>query len=371
MKSVTVTTLRTINFGAVLQSYALNKAQRKLGIENYVLDTSEKKNLYGVFPKRLSKLTIITLANNIIRFFHKKEMLDCLNNFHTFISNNIDTTKKYDSYKMIAKNPPKADFYINGSDQVFGLRGEYDKERMLQFGSEDMLRYSYAASLGEYDWNETEKKRFAGMLRGFSMISVREKYAKEYIEEFANDVHCEVHMDPVFLLTKEEWKCVATARLVKEDYILCYPLIGNEDTQKALDELKKKTGLKVVCVQIFPIKRVKADEYIFDAGPAEFLSLFLNASYVVTTSFHGTAFSLIFEKPFYTMIKNYKSQRMTDLLEMVDLSDRIYSSKTTVSDELIDFSRCRDIIASERAKGYDYLRKVMEDVNRTKGDHND
>lgn len=368
MRSITVTTHRAVNYGAVLQSYSLNTVQRRLGVDNRLLDTTHKKTLYAPVGKTFSKIGMVNLITNIFYFVHQKRMNQCIKRFNTFISENIATTREYSDINEIRQNPPLADFYINGSDQVFGLRGEYDQERMLQFGLEDTPRYSYAASLGEYDWNEEEKQRFADMLRGFSMISVREKYAKEYIEGFAHDVHCEVHMDPVFLLTQDEWKSVAIPRFVEEDYILCYPLIGNEDTQKALDRLKEKTGLKTVCIQIFPIKRVKADEYIFDAGPAEFLSLFANASHVVTTSFHGTAFSLIFEKPFYTMIKNYKSQRMTDLLEMVGLSDRIYSSNIKVSDEPIDFSGCREVISTERERGYDYIRRVIEDVQRIKGD---
>ena len=143
---------------------------------------------------------------------------------------------------------------------------------------------------------------------------------------------------------------------------MCYPLIGNKDTQKVIDELKRLTGFKTVCVQTFPVKRVKADAYFFDAGPKEFLGLFKYANYVVTTSFHGTAFSLIFEKPFYTLIKNYKSQRMTDLLEMVGLSDRIYSKDTIIGSEQIDFDECRNVLKHERQRGISYLEHIKEDV---------
>ena len=363
MNSITVTTQKAINYGAVLQALALHKIQGELGIDNRLLNLPSLSKMFMPIPKMISKQMLIACAVNLTHILHLKEQRSLRYKFDRFLSQNISQTKEYGSIAELTNDPPIADFYINGSDQVFGLRGEFDLERMLQFGDEITKRYSYAASLGEYDWSEEEKKTFARMIEKFSMISVREQYAKEYIEGFAN-VSCEVHVDPVFLLQRDEWDAIAAERIVEEDYILCYPLIGNSDTQTVLDELKKKTGLKTVCVQTFPRRRVKADKYIFDAGPEEFLSLFKHAKYIVTTSFHGTAFSLIFEKPFYTMIKNYKSQRMTDLLNMVGLSERIYSPEISINDDDIDFSQCRKIIKEERQRGIDYLKRVIEDASK-------
>ncbi len=361
MKSITATTHRAINYGAVLQSFALHDAQKKLGIDNELLDYPKRENLYEKILTPFSKRTIISVIMNSLHFFHGRRSKRLLRRFHQFVEENIQHTDVCYDMKKLEDNYPHADFYINGSDQVFGLRGEYDKMRMLRFGPGTLKRYSYAASLGEYDWNQEEKKVFASVLEQYSMISVREKYAKEYIESFAN-VQCEIHMDPVFLVTKDKWESLAAEPITDEPYILCYPLIGNDNIQKVLNKLKELTGLKIICVQTFPAKRIKADEYVFDAGPKEFLSLFKHASYVVTTSFHGTAFSLIFEKNFYTLIKNYKSQRMTDLLELVGLSDRIYSEDIEVGLKPIDFANCRNVINFERERGIAYLQSIKDDV---------
>lgn len=365
MRSVTSTTLRSINYGAVLQSYALHKTQCKLCIDNLVLDSPRKTSLYYSIDFKLNKLGLIKIFSNFLYYIHKTRTIRCLDRFNSFVNENIRTTRVYNNIEDLRLDPPQANFYINGSDQVFGIRGEYDSERMLQFGSGSINRYSYAASLGEYDWNDKEKRYFSNLLKSFSKISVREKYAKEYLESFTN-VICEVHVDPVFLLLKDEWDNIAAKRIINEEYILCYPLIGSSDTQIVLDELKKKTGLKTVCVQVFPIKRVKADTFIFDAGPKEFLSLFKHAKYTVTTSFHGTAFSLIYEKPFYTIIKNYKSQRMTDLLNSVGLYSRIYKKGMTVSDSVIDFTKCREKLSYERERSFDYFKRIIEEVTSTK-----
>lgn len=361
MKSITVTTLRSINFGAVLQSYAFHIFQKKLGIDNRVLDIGLLKNLYEKISFKINKRFLISLASNVMFFLHRNRTKRCFERFGQFVQENIQTTKAYSGINELRQNPPDADFFINGSDQVFSLRGRYDRERMLQFGDKSVRRYSYAASLGEYDWNDQEKYFFSNLLCGFNKISVREKYAKEYIESFAN-VECEINIDPVFLLERDEWDNVCAERLIKDDYILCYPLLGNVNLQVVLDELKKKTGLKIVSVQINPIKRVKADVYFFDAGPREFLSLVKYSKIVVTTSFHGTAFSLIYEKPFFTLIKKYKAQRMTDLLESVGLENRIYKGGILNNVFELDFSKCRKYICEERKKSFDYLRSIENDV---------
>ncbi len=361
MRSITVTTHRAINYGAVLQAYALQQAQERLEVDNYLLDIPSKKNMYQQLPVRLSKRTLISLATNLRWLFQKRDMEQLVGRFNQFVKDNIKTTNVYKSWDELLRNPPKADFYINGSDQVFGLRGEYDEMRMLKFGSHSIKRFSFAASLGEYDWSDDEKSKFAELLQGFSMVSVRERYAKEYIESFA-EVNCEVNMDPVFLLDKKQWSEIAADPVIKGKYILCYPLVGNNATQVVLDQLKKKTGYKTVSVQTIPIRRVKADEYVLNAGPKEFLSLVKNAEYVVSTSFHGTAFSLIFEKPFYTLIKNYKSQRMTDLLELVGLSSRLYTQQNGVETGTPDFSYAEKVIDAEKKKSLDYLSRVIESV---------
>lgn len=367
MKSITVTTQRSINYGAVLQAYALQKAQIKLGIENLLLDTPCIKKLYTKIDWKLSRKTLIDCVSNAAYLFHKKEMDRLLSKFDDFVQNNIKLTRVYNNYADLIKEHPKADFYINGSDQVFGLRGPYDKIRLLCFLDNNIVKCSYAASLGEYDWDEEEKVLFRNIIRDYLFVSVREKYAKEYIESFS-DVKCEVHVDPVFLLEKYEWKKIISDNIIGEPYILCYPLIGNVKMQDVINKLKAKTGLKTVSVSPLPIKRIKADKYIFDAGPAEFLSLLYYADYVITTSFHGTAFSLLFEKDFYTLIKDYKYQRITNLLELVGLSSRVVSERDTnfvLNNKPIDFTYCKTILQKERDRGYLYLKKIINSIQNS------
>lgn len=363
MKTITVTTLRSINYGAVLQAYALHRFLSKLKIDNQLLDYARKTSIYSPLTIGFRKIFLIQLVQNVMTFFNRKAVKQMYTRFDSFISTNLSVTKHFDSYDELLCTDFDTDAFITGSDQVFGLRGAYDKIRTLQFVSSRIPCYSYAASLGEYDWNSDEKVRFSNILKGYEAVSVREIYAKQYLESFI-PIECKVHIDPVFLLTKEEWVTVGSKSYTKKfgKYILCYPLVGNHSTQELIDKLKKQTGYNIVCVLNRPIKSIKADFYCFDAGPAELISLILNSEVVVTTSFHGTALSILFERPFYTLIKEYKSQRMTDLLKMMNLSNRIYSGQELTLD--INFLTARERIAIERQKSTDYLLQLFQSIKR-------
>lgn len=361
MRSLTVTCLNNQNYGGVLQAYALHTFQKKLGIDNVLLNTSygsaENKKQHKFPSRSFFNLLIIDILNLI--YNKRKQIL--ISNFNSFVKNHIKTTKEYISEKDLQNNPPNADFYITGSDQVITVRGPYASQRMLQFGKKNIKRYSYAGSIADINWSEEEKNKVKSILSDFRYVSLREKYAKNTIESFCN-INTEVNIDPVFLLSENEWNKLISPRIIEEDYILCYPLIGNNNLQNAVDNLKAKTGLKICCVQNFPVKRIKADKYIYNAGPAEFLNLFKYSRYVITTSFHGTAFSLIFNKPFYTLIKNMKSQRITDLLNMVNLSDRIYNENIQLNINDIDFSYCNTVIEKEKERSLEYFKKIINDV---------
>ncbi len=362
MKSITITTHRSINFGAALQAYALQQFQIQNGIENRILDVPAKKTMYEKPRKLTTKSGLITMYSNFVYFVHKKSTKKMLNNFSSFVDQNLHLTRAYGNCEEIEEAELNADFLLNGSDQVFGVRGSDDKLRMMDFGDHSIPRISYAASLGEYDWNDEEKELFKERIRHFAIVSVREQYAKEYLEPMI-EKPCEVNIDPVFLLQQKTWDTVITIPKNKEPYILCYPLVSNELTQEVIDKLKEKTGLKVVCIHILPMKRIKADEYIFCAGPSEFLGLMKNAEYVVTSSFHGTAFSIIFHKKFFTLIKQYKSQRMTDLLKMLGLSNRIYRTHNDFTLDDVNFLEADKILEIEKNRAKAYFDRVAKYIN--------
>jgi len=365
MKSITVTTNRSINFGAALQAYALQRFITQIGIENRLLDTPAVRTMCNKPKEFFSKNFLITMVSNIVYLLNVKTTKRMLNRFDEFAEHHTIRTKQYKGYKDINSNPPQADFYITGSDQVFSVRSSKKQIRMLNFGDKNVPRFSYAASLGEYDWSDSEKKLFRQYIRNFNCVSVREKDAKEYLEPII-ERDCFVHLDPVFLLDSDEWSAIESTLNFREPYILCYPLISNVKMQDTIDLLKEKTGLKVICVQTLPLKRIKADKYIFDAGPIEFLGLIKNAEYVVTTSFHGTALAIVFHKKFYTLVKNYRPQRITNLLSLLQLNNRLVDDECKITTDEIDFSYCDKIIQTEKKSSIAYFDNIVSIVKNNK-----
>ena len=357
MKTLTVTTLRSINYGGVIQAFALHHFLKNHKIDNQLLDYCALKNMYVRIMPKFSRSTMIAIAEDFFYFVNHKKSSALLERFNKFIDENLKKTRPYSNYNDIINDIPDADVYISGSDQVFGVRGKFDDIRMLQFVPEDKICISYAASLGEYDWNIDEENEFKRRLKRFKYISVREKYASDYIQKNSG-VYPVVNIDPVFLLDKKDYLKVSSNKInFKRPYILCYSLISNVDFQKVIDEVKEITGYETVSVHTLPMKRIKTDHYVFDAGPAEFLALLNNAKFVITSSFHGTALSIIFEKPFYTLIKNYKSQRIVELLDKFGMSDRIYCGKDINLN--IDFCQCKYIIDKEKSKTDAYFNKII------------
>lgn len=360
MKSITVTTHRAFNYGAVLQSYALQTAQKQLGVENFLLDYESSEWVFEKFPAKLNRSFIITLVCNICSCFYYKKVVRRLERFQSFICNYINVTDVYKTEEDVVSNPPSADFYLTGSDQVFTVRGEQTQRRFLQFGSENIPRFSYAASLGEYDWDTEEENYVQTLLQSFNHISVREQYAAESLSTLK--INSTVNIDPVFLLDRNDWAELAVTPDFEGEYILCYALLSNSNMQTVLDKLKKKYKLPVICIQTNCVKRLNVDRYVFDAGPREFLGLLKNASIVVTTSFHGTAFASIFNKPFYTLVKSYKPKRITDLMDLFHLSDRVIWDTDCIGDvtDTIDFSYTNSQIKKEQNRSIKYLKDIIK-----------
>lgn len=359
MKIITVTCLRAKNYGAVLQAFALHKKLQELGFDNYLLDYPYENSIYEKIRLNSIKNCLITIYINLNSFIRRKKMHNLTENFSEFVSKNIQLTKCYENSKDLDINAPEADIYLTGSDQVFSPSNNefYNKMRFLDFGDKKTKRVSYAASVGNYTLTDQEKEYVINNLTNFSTLSIRESTGINYFESFFPHTYFN-HIDPIFLLLKENWEkyCVP---INEGRYILVFPLLGNKLMQQTIDEIKKKSNLKVISVQTRSDKIIKADKYIFDATPFEFLSYIKNADYVLTTSFHGTAFSILLEKEFYTLIKEYRPQRMECLLKLVGLENRLVKDKFVFQDK-IDYTPIRKKIDEERSKAIDYLKGFLK-----------
>lgn len=232
-------------------------------------------------------------------------------------------------------------YYIVGSDQIwnpditFGLRKAY-------FGAFENKRkekvIAYAASLGGSALSSEYDREFAKLLRNVDVISLREAEAVPYVKRFC-EKPLEVVLDPVFLLKQEKWKEVEFPPK-RSGYILLYLTERNEELISYIKNLSKDKGLPVVELKANAEITDKSFEVEYTAGPAEFLGLIHKADYVVTNSFHATAFSIIYQKQFMVFLHTNRGARLRNVLRIYGLEDRMRQKGKAISiDTPIDWKQ--------------------------------
>lgn len=367
-KIATITFHASYNHGSNLQAYALQEYIKKLcnndckyNIIN--LRTPIQQELYKTcFEKRgiKNKIKSIINANEKGNLYKRKEK------FENFINNKLQVTKEYKSIEEIKNDNLSFEYYISGSDQLWNLQAsDFDWANYLEF-VEKGKRISYAASFGpkKQIWNDEEKERIKKDLLLYDCLSVREQGSFNNVKELTN-IEPEINVDPTMLLNKDEWmKIIDKEPLIKKDYIFLYNLKGEKEIIEIAKKVSKITKMPIVVTQRRIISEIfYGFEKRFDAGPLEFLNLILNAKLVLSSSFHGTVFSILFNKPFYA-INGAKDFRISTLLEKMNLRNRtieidnVEEKCKKIYD--IEFKEANVLLDTEREKSKIYLKKALE-----------
>lgn len=368
MKKVGIITFHNAhNYGAILQAYALQETVKRLGNEACIINYKNKKILrpYKLiqYSKKNPVKCIKMLYNSFKNYKINKVRYD---KFENFINEKLNLTMSYNSIKQLKENFPKLDCYITGSDQVWntGIVGGLSNAYTLNFGEDSINRISYAASIGNSKIEDKYKVDYKSKLNKLNYVSVREENAKIELEQIL-DKNINVVLDPTLLLTREEWeKRTDNKEKINEKYILAYMVQENEEYKKIVKYLSKKTGLKVVH---FDKEKIYENELKreYTADPFDFISLIKNAQYVVTTSFHATVFSIIFNKKFFIVPHKKTGLRVTNLLQKLEIKNRVYY---TLQDfENIDYNlktdyeKVKEKLEIEKEKSIKFLKEAIED----------
>lgn len=316
MKKIGIVTFHnSLNYGAVLQAYALQEILGKnynASVVNYKSLVMHNENLN--FYNRVKKITKSILKWVI--FYHRSYLIKTKENrFKDFINNNLNLSSKYNS-KTIFKANNEYDAFISGSDQVWNTKlTKRDWNYYLAFADSNK-KYSYAASFGGSSILEEDKDKIKNYLGDYQSLLVRESSGKKIITDLGiSEKEIEVVSDPVFLLNKEDWVNKLKLEKSNDKYIVLYLVAKQKDLVEYAKSLSKETGYKVKFINLYNEKREDCNEFqnILDAGPQEFLELILNAQYVLTTSFHALAFSLVFNVPFIYELNNEKNNNNSRL----------------------------------------------------------
>ena len=358
MKTGILTLSSAQNYGAVLQSHSLCKFLNDNYSDTEIINFTPKFILgrYPLVCINTSSLMrfIKSLIISILLYPIKKKKYNRFNSFRKKFS-------KYGEKKYVVHlTDDDYDQYIVGSDQVFNLElTRYDEEFFLPRILDKDRKATYAASLGVSKLTEKQTMMLKKGLDDFANLSFRESTGCNLVNSILPEKKVERMIDPVFLNSKEYWESISAGRQYEKKYILIYSFV---DFEKAYSIAKKIKGNFDILLISNSIKKRKPDVInVRGVGPREFLSLIKHAEFVVTDSFHGTAFSVIFNKDFYTIPYKGTESRFYDLLDLLDMRGRIIDSQDMMQNLVqIDYTSVNEKIKEQQQKAVNYFDKIYK-----------
>ena len=366
-KKVELITLQRVpNYGSVLQAYATQKILESLNYEveiiNYFPERMTIKAMLRRIKKKKKKLNNSILMRTIARVIIIPSYIKRFSSFKKFYKNLNQTKKEYHSNEEIKKDLPVADIYCTGSDQVWNSEWNegIDKALFLDFAPDNKKKVAISASFGKKSLNNDEITITKELLSKYSNISLREKSGVDILKQLKIDNSINI-LDPTLLLNKQEWEIIASKKFTNEKYILVYNLNRNSKIDRYAENLSKETGLKIKYLSYQIHEFYKKGKMYCNPKVEDFLSLIKNAEYVITDSFHGTAFSLNFEKEFVIVYPEKYSTRIQSILELLDLKDRVAIDEKDlkVCEKKINYSTVSKKLNNERIKSIEWIKNAL------------
>ncbi len=369
MKRIGIITIQKCdNYGADLQAYALGAKLRSMGYDAENIDylfykhprhlggIQEKPVLSISFKNRLKEFLFPILAwvrglKNFRGRLERHRRFDC------WFKANVKVGREYRSVQSLYENVPQYDIYMVGSDQVWNPRLYSNiKPYFLDFAPEGARCVSYASSFGVSELSGQVFYKYKQWLKRFTYIGLREKRGADIVNAMALNAEIAHVLDPTLLLTAAEWQKVAVLpnTMPTVPYLLLYDLIESQETVSLAKRVAKENR--------WPIVRIGAGAY----GPGEFIWLFAHAEAVVTNSFHGTVFSILNHKKFWTIIPRgmTNSSRLESLLADLGLLERLrraeeYEESDFVGD--INYEVVDDKLNTARRHSITFLEHALSD----------
>lgn len=375
-KRIGIITMHKVqNVGSALQAYATQKSIEELGYSSELIDYEypniEHRASLGIVveAKNFSIKEAIRLVAQKIKAKFVKKSENLFKKFYQDFFKCSD--KEYKTRSSIMENPPLYDIYITGSDQVWNPQYiGFDTNYFLDFAPENSKKISYASSFSTSDIPSHLFNIYSKKLSEYCAISVRESSAFEIVKKMTGKSPSVV-CDPTILLNDEEWTKLGNKSIFKteEQYILVYVLgyayNPYPEIYNYIERVNKELNLPIIYLSTIKgrlknrCKEIRIDNW----GPIEFLYLIKNAKFVITDSFHGTAFSLNFGTPFISCVKSKESSdsRMLDLLKIVKSEDRAvtYNANDKISFDPIS-ETTKNAIKEYRALSLEYLKVSLE-----------
>ena len=361
-----ITVHKNVNYGANLQAFASCKYLNNKGYECSVIDYTLPEHEKGAHlfswlkqswdgEKNKSASRKIKLAAALAMSAPWKNKR--LSSFAKFRKKNIKMTHLCQNMQDIENL--NLDTVVCGSDQIWNP-AVTEGINPIFFGAINGVKtkISYAASVGMDKFEQTDEEKVEKLVRELDHCSVREENTAQYIYCIAGK-NIETVCDPVFLLDKSDYETLIGKRCIKKDYVLLYSVIHNDNMTAIAKEYADRHGLPLVEICTEKTKGA-SHQQINTFGPDGFLNAFRYAKTVFTNSFHGTAFSLIFEKDFYIVDNKVRGSRITNLLTKVGLSERLISSPVEKDFDPINYEESQRLLDEYVSISKAFLDKALK-----------
>lgn len=360
------------NYGSCLQTYATQTLLEKLGFDVVVVDYRRKHTIprysvkriltEGQFVKHTPVFKIPgvkALAYLPVYFLVKMRALPLERFRHQYLKL---SKRMYFSEDDLEKDCPNADIYITGSDQVWNStwNNGFEAPYYLRFAPKGACKIAYASSIGKAHFEEWEKGYAYEALSQYQSISVRESSAIDALSEIGITGATSV-LDPTLMLEGKEWEALASNEEVNEPYALVYQLNKNKKMSAYIDALLARHHLNGYQITYGVHEQTGRAKAVCCPSVQQFLGYFRKATYVITDSFHGVVFSVLFQKRFAVILPERFPNRLVDFLTMLNLEHRIvddYQDSKTLFEE-IEYSSVEKALRDERQQSLAFLKKAL------------
>ena len=345
------------NYGGILQNYALQQILKRLGHTPVTIDYIALRPLWKF---------VLSTCKTIVLYFIPKRRRPFASyrnkqapQMQTFTDKHIVRTYPVKKYTAKLLEAYHIDSLVVGSDQVWRpCYNRYLEDMFLAFARKcEIKKIAYSASFGvnTMEFSKSQRKRCTALLRQFDKVAVREDSGVDLCRNYFH-VDAEHTLDPTLLLSNEDYEQVCSAVPRRNGkFIACYLLDPTEEQRLHIDRMAQRLHLAPV---YFTADRAAA------LSVEEWLAMFRDAAYVVTDSFHGTVFSIVFEKPFITIVNSTRgADRFVSLLRTLGLETRLISAVTELTEDLygypVDWQTVNAALSAARVKSMNYLQNAL------------
>lgn len=375
-----VTPYKINNYGTKLQAYAMQQLMRKYDdaeLLGFVPGSDYRINavIGKLYLKTSRALKTRTVVEETVEMKRRAKVIAEFDKNYYF-------GNKVKGNNALKVELQKYDSIVCGSDQLWAPSNVIADYFTLTIIPDHINKFSYAASFGVNQVPVSLKSKYKRYLSRLNAISVREEQGKNIVKA-VSDKDAQIVLDPTFMLEADEWESISQMSSIceLEPYIFCYFLGTNLNHRKFAEKLAKDTGKKLVTFPHFKVWNEVdvnfGDERIYEAGPAEFVKLIHYADYICTDSFHGTVFSIIFNRQVAVFERFQKgtvestNSRIYNLLKNLGMEDRLYTDETDVNRAIrthIDYETVNEKLRRLKEKSFQFLDGALRIKRRTSYD---